>query len=230
MPITSLSTTNGAVALLTSEQMLVALGKGFVVTEPTLGTGVAYALQTATSATANGFLMISNNNTTASGTNIYLDRLTITETAAAPTGTLRMTFEAINEQGIVAMTGNVATRTPVNLNTAFTNATGATVQFFSGGAATVPAAVKTRNTLAEIHIDTGVAVQHDTYVIDFGVDSSTIGTAGLTAARAAAPATISTVAPALMVAPQTTTWLNMYWVTAATNVPSFTYQLTYFEV
>ena len=48
---------------------------------------------------------------------------------------------------------------------------------FSAGAATVPAAVGTRRNLAEIHIDTGVCVQHDTYVVDFGVDAPSIGTA-----------------------------------------------------
>lgn len=230
MPTTVLTTPNGSVSLLSNEQILASQGRLFSVTEPTLGTGVAYATLTGSSATANGFLAVQNRNPSG-GANIYFDRLAIMETATAPTGTLRMTFEAINEQGLVTMTGNVATRTPVQMNTSFPNAsTNAQVQMFSGGAMTIPAAVGTRVSLAEFHVDTGVCVANDVYTVDFGIDGVDLGTAGLTAARATAPATIGTVAPAIMVAPQTTTWLNMYWVTQAANVPSFTYLLTYFEV
>jgi hypothetical protein len=229
MPIQTLTTPNGAVALLSSRQMLAGQGKTFVVTEPTLGTGVAYALKTSTSATDNGFLCVSNNNAVG-GPSIYFNRLSITETATAPTGTLRMTFEAISETGIVALTGSVASRTPVQINAAYGQGTGAVVQFFSAGAATVPAAVGTRRNLAEIHLDTGVCVAHDTYVVDFGAEGPAITTAGLTAARATAPAAIGTVAPAIVVAPQSTVWLNMYWITAAANTPSFTYMFSYHEL
>lgn len=217
---------NGQIGLPSSRQMIAAAGGFYTVTEPTLGTGVAYALQTSSSATANGFLMVSNNGSKT----IYFDKLIITETATAATGTLRMTFEAINETGIVAMTGNVATRTPVNINPAYPNTTGATVQMFSAGAATVPAAVGTRRTMAEINIATGVLVAQDTYVIDFGADGPSVGKAGQTAARATDPATIQVTAPPLVVSPNTTTWLNMYWVTAAANIPSFLYNFSYAEL
>lgn len=227
--IQTLTTPNGSVALLSSRQMLAALGKFYTVTEPTLGTGVAYALKTATSATDNGFLCVSNNNALG-GPNIIFDRLSITETATAPTGTLRMTFEAIQETGIVALTGFVATRTPVQVNNAYSSSTRATVQAFSAGAATVPAAVGTRSNVAEIHVDTGVCVAHDTYSLVFGADGYGAPKTGLTAARATDPAHIAVAAPAIIVAPQNTVWLNMYWVTAALNTPSFTYLFSYFEV
>lgn len=216
---------NGTFNSLSARQFLAGQGNYFTVCEPTIGTGVAYALQTSSSATANGFLAVSNAGTKT----IYFDRLTITETATAPTGTLRMTFEAYNETGIVTLTGNVATRTPVNLNPTFPNTTGATVQMFSAGAATVPAAAGTRRTLAEFHVDTGVCVAQDTYTLDFGADGATIGKTGLTAARATDPAAIAVAADPIVVGPNSTTWLNMYWVTAATNIPSFTYKFSYIE-
>lgn len=229
MAITALTTPNGSIPLLSTRQVLAALGKTFSVTEPTFGTGVAYALQTGTSATANGFLCVSNSNPVG-GANIVFDRLAITETAAAATGTLRMTFEAISESGIVAMTGNVATRTPVNLNTGTANSTGATVQFFSAGAATVPAAAGTRRSLFEVNITTGVLVAQDTIIVDFGADGNAPIKNGGAAARATDPATQPASAPALVVAPGTSAWLNMYWVTAAANAPSFLYTFTYHEL
>lgn len=220
---------NGQIGFPSNRQLLAGAGAYFTVTEPTLGTGVAYALQTATSATANGLFAISNGNASG-GKSIYLDRLSLTETATAPTGTLRMTLEVINETGIVTLTGNVATRTPIQVNTGLPQTTGATVQAFSAGAATVPAAVGTRRNQAEIHIDTGVCVVHDTYAVDFGADGPQGWKNGGAAARATDQACIVASGPPIVIAPQTTSWINMYWVTAAANTPSFTYLLSYFEL
>lgn len=221
---------NGQLGLLPQRDILAANGALFTVTEPTLGTGVAYALVTSTSATANGFLCVRNTNPVG-GKNIYFDRLAITETATAPTGTLKMVFECIAETGLVTFTGSVATRTPVqgNLGQGYTQATGAQVQVFSGGAATVPAAAGTRVTIGSAVVNTGVAVIHDTYIVGFGQDTLASGKVGLTAARATDSATIVANAPAVCVAPQCSAWLNMYWVTAAANTPSFTYTFSYVE-
>lgn len=222
---------NGTLGILPQRALLAANGAYFTVSEPTTGTGVAYALQTATSATANGFLLVRNTNSVG-GKNIYFDQLRITETATAPTGTLKMVFEIIAETGLVALTTAVATRTPVqgNLGAGYTQTTGAVVQVFSAGAATVPAAVGTRVTIGSAVVDTGVCVAQDTYGLNFGWDAPLGGTAGLTAARATAPATILADAPPVCVAPQTSAWLNMYWVTAAVNTPSFTYTFGYYEL
>lgn len=222
---------NGQVGLLSNRDMLSGGGKYFVATNPTPGTAIAYSLKTSYSATANGLFCISNNNPQG-GANIYLDHLLLVQTATAPTGTLSMRFEAFNETGIVAMTGAVSTITPVQINTGAGNSqtTGAVVQAFATGAGTVPAAVGTRRLQGIGAIPTGVAVTHDSYFVDFGTDCSLSPTAGLTAARATAPARQGCQMPPVVIAPQTTSWINMWWVTAAANTPSFEFQLGFIEL
>lgn len=211
--------------------MLAASGKYFNVTNPTPGTAIAYANQTTFSATANGLFMVSNNNPV-NGANIQIDSLTLFQTATAPATTLAARFEVYNETGIVAMTGNVATRTPVQLNTGsgFVQTTGAVVQSFAAGAGTVPAAVGTRRLIDIINLNIGVSVIHDTWVLDFGADGPTPGTAGLTAARATDSARITAMAAPVIIAPQTTAWINAWTLTGTTNAPSYEFSLKYIEL
>lgn len=218
---------NGQISLLKPRAALVAAGAGFIVNNPTPGTAIAYANQTSYSATANGMFLVQNNNPLG-GKNIILDQLALVQTATAPTGTLVARFEVVSETGIVAMTGNVASRTPVNLLSSAFPVTGAGVQSFATGAATVPAAAGTRKILGVVALDCGVSVAHDKWVLDFGGDAS--GTAGLTAARATAPATIVTAAPQVVIGPQSSAWINGWTLTGAANVPSYEFALTYFEI
>lgn len=225
---TSAVVLNGQVGLMSSRQMLAAAGSYFNVTNPTPGTAIAYANQTSFSATANGLIMVSNNEP-AGGKSVYFDRLSLIQTATAPTGTLSLRLDAYNETGIVAMTGNVATRTPVQINTGSgTSQTfNGVVQTFAAGAATVPAAVGTRRLIDVGQLPSGVTVAHDQFVFDFGADGPSAGTAGLTAARATAPARLTSQMAPVIVAPQTTSWLNLWWVTSAANVPSFEFSFTF---
>lgn len=220
---------SGSISATSQRQNLAGMGKYFVVTNPTAGTAIAYALQTAFSATANGLFAIQNTNP-GNGPNIYLDYLKLVQTATAPTGTLQMRFEVFNETGLVAMTGNVATRTPVGINTGLAQTTGAVVQSFAAGAATVPAAVGTRRLQSIVALPTGVTVQHDQFVVQFGGQDVVAGKTGLTAARATDPALYVTQAAPIVIAPNTTSWINMWWVTAAANVPSFEFELGYAEI
>jgi hypothetical protein len=219
-------------SLLSSRQQLVKMGKMFTVTNPTPGTQIQHANKTSVSATANGLFVIANNNPAGSGVNIYLDQLTMVLTAAAsaPTGTLVQHYEVYNETGIVAGTTAVATRTPVNLNPAYGNATNAVVQSFATGAITIPAAVGTRKLMAVHTIATGVAVTHDTLCINFGADGGPVAKNGGAAARATDPAVIVSQMPAVCIAPQTTSWINQWWVTAAVNTPNYEFALTYLEI
>lgn len=214
---------NGQVGQLAPDQALAGSGKYYVVTNPTPGTAIAYALQTAFSATANGLFAIQNTDL-AGGTSVYLDYLKLIQTATVPTGCLVMRFEAFNETGSVTLTGNVATRTPVSLGNGAAPST-VTVQSFAAGAATVPAAVGTRRLQSIAAINTSAAVVHDQYVIQFGAGDIVGGTAGLTAVRATASATIVGQAAPVVVPPASTTWINMWWVTAAANTPSFEFEL-----
>lgn len=206
-------------------------GKYFLVTNPTIGTPVVGATITAWSATANGMVVVSNGNA-AGGANIIFDRLTLRMRSTAPTGTLTQQWEAYNETGIVAGTGNVTTRTPVQVLTGqgSTQTTGATVQMFAAGAITIPAAAGTRRQVGSATLATGVAVDGDTYEIQFGSDGLIGHKNGGAAARATDTAHIITSMDPIVVAPQTTTWLNMWWLTQAANVPSWEYAFSYYEL
>lgn len=226
MAITQL---NGQIGLQSSRQSLVAAGKMYTVTT-TANTPIAYALKTGFSATANGLWSIANNNTIASGINIQLDRLKLIETATAATGTLIMRGEVYTETSIVAIGTAAATITPINLNPSFSNSSQGTVTFFNAGAGTVPAAVGSRRLVGVVSLATGVAVQYDSYTFEFGADGQSSGTVGLTAARATDPADLVTWGPPVTIAPQTSAYMNLWWVTAAANIPSFEFQLTYSEL
>ena len=213
---------------LSSRQQLTNAGKMFVVTNPTPGTAVTHATLTAYSATANGLFVIQNNNAANTGTNIYLDQLRLCQTAAAPASTLVKRFEIVSETGLVTGTGNVATRTPINRNPGVANTTGAVVQSFSAGAITIPAAVGTRRIMDILAMPTGVTVRYDAFNITFG--GETAWKNGGAAARATDPAEISISAAAVCITPQTTTWINMWWVTQDTNIPQYEFSLTYAEL
>src|SRR5882672_5186596 len=221
---------NGQIGLQSSRQSLVAAGKMFAATNPTPGTAVAYSLKTGFSISANGLFSISNNNPVASGINIQLDRLKLIQTATAPTGTLVMRSEVYTETGIVVMTTAALAVTPVNLNPSFSSSTQAAVTFFSAGAGTILTAVGTRRLVGVGSLATGVAVTHDSYTFEFGADGQAAGTVGLTAARATDPADLVTWMSPVTIAPNSTAWMNLWWVTQAANTPSFEWELTYSEL
>ena len=227
--IQTLTTPNGSVALLSQRQMPAGQGKYFVATNPTPGTAIAYALKTGYSATANGLFSISNGNPSG-GANLYLNRLKLIQTATAPTGTLIMRAEVVTESVVMAITTAAAAITPVNVNGAFSNSTGATVTFFNAGAGTVPAAAGVRRIVDVASLATGVTVQYDSFSFIFGDDGIAGGKNGGAAARATDPADqVVTMAP-VVVAPGTSAYMNLWWVTAAANVPSFEWMLEYAEV
>lgn len=229
MPAQSQIVLNGSVGFPSSRQMLAAAGKYFVATNPTPGTAIAYANKTAFSATANGLFSIYNGNPT-NGAVIQLDRLKLTQTAAAPTGGLVTRFELYAETGAVAITGNALAVTPQNVNLGYASSTGATVTFFSAGAGTVAAAVGTRRLLHTGSFASGVNVTHDSWTFEFGADGLASGTSELTAARATAPADIVVHAPPITVWPGTSVWMNLWGLTPAANVPSYEFNLSYIEL
>lgn len=230
MALSTLTTPNGSIALLSQRQVLAGLGKMFSATNPTPGTAIAYANKTAYSATANGFFSIYNGNAVG-GPNLYLDRLKVIQTATAPTGGLITRFELLSETGNVAITGNALAVTPVNvLNGPDAASTMATVTFFSAGAGTVAAAVGTRRLVHVGSLASGVNVQHDSWTLAFGADGIAGGTQALTAARATAPADLVVGVPPIVVAPGSSVWMNLWGLTPATSAPSYEFNLTYFEV
>ena len=221
---------NGQVGLQSSRQMLAKAGKLFVATNPTPGTAIAYALKTGFSATANGLFSISNNNVSGTGASLYLDRLKLIQTATVPTGTLVMRAEVYTETGIMVIGTAALAVTPVNVNSAYPNTTGAVVTFFSSGAGTVPSAVGSRRLAGLGSIATGVTVVHDSFSFEFGADGPHLGKVGLTAARATDAADLSCWMPPVVIAPQSSAYMNLWWVTQAANTPSFEFELVYAEL
>ena len=95
---------------------------------------------------------------------------------------------------------------------------------------TIPAAVGTRRLMSNFTMTTGVTVRYDTFIVNFGAEGPPIAKNGGAAARATDVATIVTNAPTVCIAPQTTSWINMWWVTQDTNVPEYEFALTYHEI
>lgn len=219
---------NGQVGSLSSRQIIAQSGKYFTVSEPTAGTAVVGATITAWSATANGLFVIANT-APSGGPDVILDFLRLRLRSTAPTGTLSMNFEVYNETGIVAGTTAVVSQTPVQVNTGKAQTSIATVQSFAAGCITIPAAVGTRRLQGSTSLATGVAVDNDVYVLQFGADGVWPSKNGGAAARATDPAVIVGGFAPVVIAPQTTSWINMWWLTQAANVPSWTYSLGFFE-
>lgn len=220
---------NGQLGFQTARQALAYQGKYFVCTNPTPGTAVVCANAVAFSATANGLFSISNNNAVG-GANIQLDRLKLIQTATAPANNLVTRFEVYNEASIMAISGNALAVTPVNVNSAYANTTGARVTFFSAGLGTVPAAAGSRRLVGVGSLASGVNVRYDSWTIEFGADSGINGTVGLTAARATDPADLVTWGPAVTIVPGTSVYMNLWGVAPDTNVPSLEFSLGFSEL
>lgn len=219
---------NGVVGMMSSRQMLAANGNYFVVTNPTVGTGILSAVVTAASATANGLFLVQNNNPIG-GKTIYWDYLSLIMSGTAPTATTVMRFDMWNEIGIVTGTTAVATRTPVNLGAA-TYTTGALVQSFAAGQITIPAAVGPRRLLGTAAIPTSLGVTGDNYVVQFGADGTPGNGSVSGAVRATQPARLVTETVPVIVPPQSTSWINMWWLTQATNAGTFEFEFAFAEI
>ncbi len=218
---------NGAVGMVSRRQFEAWTGKYFVVTS-VVNTPVAFANSVAYSATANGLWCISNQNPTG-GANIVVDRLKLIQTATAPANNLVARAEVYSANGVVTLTGNVATKTPVNINPSYSNATGATVQFFATGAATVPATTGTR-LLGVMSLAQSINVRYDSYTFEFASDGDATGKVGVTAVRLNDPADLVCSGPPVVIAPGTSAWMNLWGVAPDTNVPSYEFHLGYSEV
>lgn len=229
MAVPAVTVLNGNVSPLSSRQTLAGAGKLFVVTNPTPGTAIAFANNTAYSATANGLWSISNGNQAGSGINIYVDRLKLIQTATAPANGLVTRFEIVQETGIVALTGTASARTPVNINSGYSNSTQATVTTFAAGAGTVAAVAGARRITGVGSIANAVDVRYSSMTFEFGADGPSFGKVGLTAAHATDPEDVVAWGPPIVIPPQTSAWMNLWGIAPDTNVPSYEFCLTYAE-
>ncbi len=223
---------NGSVSLADSRGTLASMGKYYVATNPTPGTAIAYGTVATYSATTNGLFSISNGNPAGSGVNLYLDYLELIQTAVATGSCLNMRFEVNVQQNIAAITSAAAARAAVNVNTAYANNSQATVTGFDAGAGTVPATVASRRQVVVANLPTSASVRYSTYGLTFGSVAnigSTSNGAGLTGAAATAPYRVTTQCGPVVVAPQNTAFINMWW-NATDGAPSFEFTLAWAEL
>lgn len=203
-------------------------GSYFVATNPTIGTGVAYALQTSFSATA-GFFAIQNTEK-AGGKRLYLDMLKLYLTAA-PTATVSMEFAFVLDTRDRAPTAGNVQVVPNCTNGDIPSAASiANLQAYSAATLTLPAAAGgTNKTVGRVRIPTSLGIIGDEYILQFGPTDIPGFVPGLTATRATAVARLGAGAPPIIVAPQQWLLIYMWWLTAATTAPSFEYELGWFE-
>lgn len=218
---------NGQIGLAGARQMLAANGKYFVATNPTPGTAVVCGTVTAFSATADGLFTISNGGGNG-GPNIQLDYLKLMMSGTAPTATTVMRGAVFVESSIVAPSaGNVVVAAKNVLPTGPGSV--ATVNAFSSAMCTIPAAVGTRSLVSNFQIPTSLGVTGDEYLIGFGGEP--VGGAGqLTAVRATAPARLVTSTTPVTIPPGYTAIIDWWWLTQATNGPSFEFELAWAEI
>src|SRR5690349_8006430 len=158
-----------------SKSLLLDEGNHCVATNPTLGTGVAYAGTTAFSDTTALFTW---QNTSATKV-IIPDRIRLVVTAAAATVTSIHFASKLDNVSRAPSAGNAA-RTGVNSNGASTVASVATFNAFSAAAMTVPASGGSARTVSRGTIPSGIDVALDEYVIQFGMDNDQTSIQGLT--------------------------------------------------
>lgn len=217
-------------SIIPGKQVLADEGAYFVATNPTIGTGVAYALQTSFSATA-AFLALFNNNpaSVGGGRNLYLDTLRLILTGTAPATTVSLEGAVVLDTKDRTPTANNARITPANVSGDDpADASNVVLQAFSAGAMTVPAAGGGARTVSRFHLATGLGITGDEYCVEFGGPQMQHGFMGLTAARATVPARIATHAPPVVIPPQTWGLVHLWWLTATTNAPNFEYELGFF--
>jgi hypothetical protein len=207
--------------------VLAADGTYFVTTNPTIGTGVAHALNTSHDATK-GLFAIYNSNPTG-GKSIHLDYLRLIFVGTATATSTSNDFVMATDTGAMTPTANSALRTPVNVNSGDSTASGALVYAFAAGTLTIPAASATRRITGRVHMNTGVTVNGDEYVVQFGHDVLPPASGGATAARATDTARKVAHAPPMVIAPGHWGLIYRYGLAEATNTPTYEYELAHYE-
>lgn len=225
----SASIFNGSISIAQARQTAAALGKYFVATNPTPGTGVTTGTVTAFSATADGLFTVYNGNPASAQNpvNIQLDYIALHLSGTAPTATTVMKMATYVESVKVTPTaGNVVVAAQPLLPNG--GATQAIINGFTGSAMmTIPAAVGTRTLVGNTSLPTSLGITGDSYVFYFGspIDNGSISTA----VRSTAAARLATNTTPVTIPPGFTAIIDWWWLTMATNGATFDYELAYFE-
>lgn len=196
-----------------------------VVTNPTIGTGVAHALVTAFS-DASGLFAIKNTHATK---NLYLDYMRLMLTAAPTAGvSLEFAFK-LDSKDKTPTAGNVKV-VPVNPNGATQDQQlSVDVEAFSAAALTLPVSSNAAIVASRIKIPVGLNVVGDIYEVLFGKKTRYYGSPPLTAIKAAQPAAYVAHAPQIIVPPNWWVTIHRWSLTEATAAPSYEYEIGMFQ-
>ena len=218
-------------SLTPTKHQLAEEGSYFVATTPTPGTGIAMTISTAFADTVAMFAIknIADPANPASKW-IYLDYLRLILLGTAPTAVVSRHF-AIKRSTHDREPTTVANRTvmtPVNVSKSGDASIARPLSYSAAAAMTVPASVVSDPVVCRACLPTGLGITGDQYILKFGGEDMAPMT-GLTATRAAAPATIVTNAPPLIIAPGEWLVFHEWCLTEATNGPTFEHELAWWE-
>lgn len=185
--------------LINKNHLLADEGSYFVATNPTPGTGIAFAVNASVSETAGYFLAVINGSSQGdpSAKSIYLDYLRLIPTVAPASGTSGRFFW--KSDVAAKYTSGGSTLTPVNPNSGNGNTSVASVK---AGALTTAAASGVARLLSHGVLRGAIPVVNDEYVFDFGgaeVAGGSMITSGTNVQRMGIPVPPIVVGPGMMV-------------------------------
>jgi len=206
-------------------------GSYFVATNPTIGTGIApNAVETAYADTRGFFVIFNGEIDPGTGRTIYLDYLRLIMTVA-PTATVGLHFAVRLDVGnrVPTTAANRTLLAPTNVNMASGRTSIAQAySYANAGAMTIPASTANARTVARICLPTSLGIANDEYIVKFGGEDIS-GVPGLTAVRAAAPARIMAQCAPCAIGPGQSLVIHRWWLTEATNAPTFEFELGWWE-
>lgn len=149
-------------------------GRYFMATNPTPGTGIISGVVTSLADTT-PYILVRNNNSVASGINIYPDflRLHVTVVGIGHTSP-KLTLKLDTAQGTRTATGG-STITPVGTGNGTATATTTNAQIFAG--AITAGAAGSAVLIDTFQLASAIEVVNDTWTVDFGCPTASMKTA-----------------------------------------------------
>lgn len=198
-----------------------ASGTYFTATNPTPGTGIAFAVTTGYSATAGAFMCFKNNSTAAQNKIVVLDYIKLITTVVPASANSASFAFVLDTPSSNRWTSGGTAITPVNPNG--NDSSASLVQLYAGALTTAAAGLSAR-IVARGNLRGVIPTVYDEYVIDFG------GSMGGSVASAAASGRIVVNAPPIVISPQSFGLLHLWFPSNATTPGTFEFETGWAEV
>ncbi len=196
-------------------------GTGFVATNPTPGSAIAFAVNATFSATAGAFFAMKNNASADTGTEIWLNYIKLL-TIIVPASAVNWNF-AYYVDGVGSNRYSSGGTTIIPANPNGNSATGSQASLYAG-ALTTAAAGSSARLVSRGTFRGVIPTIYDEYVIDFGGDT------GGTLASAAASGRVVVNAPQVIIGPQQWGLLHMWGTSNASTAAQYEFEHTWVEV